>query len=116
MSKRSDELLVKDMIMAAEKINSYTTNMSFETFYNDAKTIDAVIRNFEVIGEAANRLSESFKERNDSIDWFKIRGFRNKLVHDYIEIDYEIVWEIKSKFLPALLQDLKEILHETNAQ
>src|SRR5579875_416125 len=113
MSKRSDEALVKDMIIAAEKINSYTKDMNFEAFHNDAKTIDAVIRNFEVIGEAANRLSEPFKERNNSIDWFKIRGFRNKLVHDYIEIDYEIVWEIKSRFLPTLLKDLKEILHKT---
>lgn len=116
MSKRSDEALVKDMIIAAEKINNYTIGMSFETFRNDDRTIDAVIRNFEVIGEAANRLSELFKEKNNSIDWFKIRGFRNKLVHDYIEIDYEIVWEIKIKFLPPLLHDLKEVLDKTNAQ
>jgi uncharacterized protein with HEPN domain len=59
------------------------------------KTIDAVIRNFEIIGEAANRLPEIFKDQHPDIDWHRIRGFRNRIVHDYMGIDYEIVWEIK---------------------
>jgi uncharacterized protein with HEPN domain len=83
--------------------------MSFETFQSDSKTIDAVIRNFEIIGEAANRLPENFKENYPDIDWFKIRGFRNRIVHDYMGIDFEIVWLIREQFLPELIKKLRTI-------
>lgn len=65
----------------------------FEQFCDDTKTSDAVIRNFEIIGEASNRISESLKEKYQDIEWHKIRGFRNRIVHDYIDIDYQIVWQ-----------------------
>jgi uncharacterized protein with HEPN domain len=109
MSKREPELLVEDIIDSAEKILEYTHNLSFEEFTKDGKTIDAVIRNFEIIGEAANRLPEEFKENNPHIDWHRIRGFRNRIIHHYFGIDYVIVWEIKEKFLPNLLTAMKSI-------
>jgi uncharacterized protein with HEPN domain len=65
--------------------------MSFEQFLNDSKTIDAVIRNFEIIGEAATRLPEEFKDKYPSVDWHRIRGFRNRIGHDYMGIDYQTV-------------------------
>jgi uncharacterized protein with HEPN domain len=68
-----------------------------------------VIRNFEIIGEAANRLSEDFKDEHLDIDWHRIRGFRNRIVHDYFGIDYSIVWEIKELFLPNLIATLKSL-------
>jgi uncharacterized protein with HEPN domain len=71
--------------------------------------VDAVIRNFEIIGEAANRLTESFKAQHPEIEWHKIRGFRNRIVHDYIDIDYEVVWQIKITYLPVLIKQLKDI-------
>ena len=83
--------------------------MSFEEFTSDSKTIDAVIRNFEIIGEAANRLPEEFKHEHTNVNWHKIRGFRNRIVHDYMGIDYSIVWEIKSHFLPELILFLQQI-------
>ena len=83
--------------------------MTFEEFLSDPRTVDAVIRNFEIIGEAANRLPEEFKEKHSSIDWNRIRGFRNRIVHDYMGIDYEIVWQIKEHFLPLLLADLQKL-------
>jgi uncharacterized protein with HEPN domain len=83
--------------------------MSFEEFLKDSKTIDAVIRNFEIIGEAANRLPDEFKEEYPSIDWHKIRGFRNRIVHDYMGIDFSIVWDIRSSYLPSLIESLKKI-------
>lgn len=109
MSKREPSLLVEDIIDSANKILEYTHNFSFEEFTKDAKTIDAVIRNFEIIGEAANRLPEDFKEANSNIDWHRIRGFRNRIVHDYFGIDFSIVWEIKESFLPNLIETLKSI-------
>ena len=62
---------------------SYTENMSFDEFVNDSRTSDAVIRNFEIIGEAANKLPEDFKDAHSDIDWHKVRGFRNRIIHDY---------------------------------
>jgi len=109
MSKRSPSLLVEDVIESANKILDYTKSLSFEEFIKDGKTVDAVIRNFEIIGEAANRLPEDFKDKHSNIDWHRIRGFRNRIVHDYFGIDYSIVWEIKESFLPNLLQSLKSL-------
>ena len=109
MSKREPSLLVEDIIDSAAKILSYTDNISFGDFTKDSKTIDAVIRNFEIIGEAANRLPESFKDLHPDIDGHRMRGFRNRIVHDYFGIDYEIVWEIKINFLPALISNLKSL-------
>lgn len=109
MSKRTPNLLVEDIIDSANKILDYTNSLSFQEFTKDGKTIDAVIRNFEIIGEAANRLSEDFKDQHSNIDWHRIRGFRNRIVHDYFGIDYSIVWEIKELFLPNLIATLKSI-------
>lgn len=75
MSERKPFLLIEDILESSKKILTYTEGMSFIDFTSDSKTIDAVIRNFEIIGEAANRLPENFKEENSSINWHKIRGF-----------------------------------------
>ena len=109
MSKRDPQLLIGDIIESGQKIIHYIGDMSFESFLADSKTIDAVIRNFEIIGEAANRLPEEYKSAHEQIDWHKIRGFRNRIVHDYMGIDYEIVWQIKEHFLQALIHDLRNI-------
>jgi uncharacterized protein with HEPN domain len=109
MSKREPFLLIEDMLESATKILDYTQNLSFEEFTQDSKTIDAVIRNFEIIGEAANRLPEDFKNKYPDIDWYRIRGFRNRIVHDYFGIDYGIVWEIRESFLPTLITTLKSL-------
>jgi uncharacterized protein with HEPN domain len=109
MSKRTPNLLIEDIIDSGKKILDYTKGISFEDFLQDNKTIDAVIRNFEIIGEAANLLPEDLKEKHYDIDWHRIRGFRNRIVHDYFGIDYSIVWEIKNSFLPDMIIKLKSI-------
>lgn len=91
MSEREITLLLKDMLEAAQKIFSYTNTMSFEDFAEDDKTKDAVIRNFEVIGEAAKRVPDDFKRRHPEIQWKRIRGFRNRIAHEYFGIDFEMV-------------------------
>jgi uncharacterized protein with HEPN domain len=112
MSRRDPKLLVGDILDSASKILSYTEGFSFEEFIKDSKTVDAVIRNFEIIGEAANRLPEDFKDRYHDIDWLRIRGFRNRIVHDYFGIDYTIVWTIKDSFLPTMIAQLQPISGE----
>ena len=109
MSKRNAALLISDILDSGQKILSYTAGLTFEQFIDDSKTIDAVIRNFEIIGEAANRLPETFKESHPEIDWHRIRGFRNRIIHDYFGIDYNIVWQIKETFLPQMIVDLRKL-------
>jgi uncharacterized protein with HEPN domain len=112
MSKREPQLLVDDIIDSASKIVDYTKGFTFDDFTKDSKTIDAVIRNFEIIGEAANRLPEEFKARYPDINWHRIRGFRNRIVHDYFGIDYSIVWLIKETFLPKMIAQLRQLSND----
>ena len=109
MPKRQPSLLIEDIIDSGQKILSYTHNLTFEQFASDNKTIDAVVRNFEIIGEAANRLPKEFKKRYPEIDWERIRGLRNRLVHEYFGIDHQIVWQIKEMYLPEMIRNLQAI-------
>ncbi len=111
MSKRSSNVLLLDMKEAAEKILKYTKGLSFEEFLTDDKTIDAVVRNFEIIGEASLRIEEDFRLENPQIEWKKLRGFRNRIVHDYFGIDYEIVWSILYEDLEELIFQLEQLLN-----
>jgi uncharacterized protein with HEPN domain len=85
MSKRTPLLLIEDIIESGQKILDYTTGLTFDEFVTDSKTVDAVVRNFEIIGEAANRLPQDFG------------------------IDYSIVWQIKENFLPEMIEKLRAI-------
>ncbi len=111
MSKRAPQLLLEDILNSTDRISEYTSGISFEQFLMDNKTIDAVIRNFEIIGEAANRLEDELKDRYPEMDWHRIRGFRNRIVHDYMGIDYQTVWIIKETFLPVLKEQVRDILN-----
>ncbi|MDR3339409.1 MAG: DUF86 domain-containing protein [Candidatus Symbiothrix sp.] len=109
MSKRTSELLIEDILESCNKIINYTKGISYDDFVLDQKTVDAVIRNFEIIGEAANRLPDEYKDAHPEIDWFRIRGFRNRIVHDYFGIDYSIVWQIKETYLPLMINNLNQL-------
>lgn len=109
MSERDSGLLIQDILVAIQKIKIYVQGLTFEEFINDSKTCDAVIRNFEIIGEASNRLPEDFKDKYSRIDWFRIRGFRNRIVHDYLGIDYHIIWRIIEIDLDTLFKDISDI-------
>lgn len=98
------------MFESAMKIKRYTANLNFDSFLNDDKTIDAVVRNFEIIGEAANRIDPDFRTTNAVIDWKRIRGFRNRIVHDYFGIDYEIVWTIIESDLDILIEQIETVI------
>ena len=110
MSSRDPTLLIGDIIESAEKMKAYTAHLSFDEFPRDSKTRDAVIRNFEIIGEAARRLPKDFKKSYSSVNWSRIIGFRNRIVHDYFGIDYKIVWRIIKNNLDQLIKDLSSIL------
>jgi uncharacterized protein with HEPN domain len=115
MSKRDTLLLLDDMFQSAQKIKRYTKDLDFNSFLSDDKTMDAVARNFEIIGEAANRIDSDFRDENPEIEWKRIRGFRNRIVHDYFGIDYEIVWEIIETYLDELIDWLETVIDNNKA-
>ena len=83
--------------------------MSFEEFSRDNRTIDAVIRNFEIIGEASILLPDDIKDNYPDIDWHRIRGFRNRIVHDYFGVDLQIIWKIIHEQIPELISKILKI-------
>jgi len=109
MSNRSNDILLSDIIEATDKIKKYTANLDYEDFSKDDKTIDAVIRNFEIIGEASARLDIDFKEKNKKIDWKRLKGFRNRIIHEYFGVDLAIVWNIIQNDLNTLIENIEEI-------
>jgi uncharacterized protein with HEPN domain len=115
MSKRDTILLLEDMLQSAKKIQRFTKDIDFDSFMSDEKTIDAVVRNFEIIGEAANRIDTDFRDKNPEIEWKRIRGFRNRIIHDYFGIDYEIVWTIIESYLDELVDWLDTIIDKNKA-
>jgi uncharacterized protein with HEPN domain len=109
MSKRDTTLLVQDMLMACERITQYISGMAFEQFVNDPKTIDATVRNIQILGEAANQVPKEFQLANPQIEWSKIIRSRHILVHQYFELDYGIIWKIIQEYIPMLRHSLTEL-------
>jgi len=110
MFKRGDREFVLDMFLACRKVLDYTEGLSFREFARDDKTIDAVIRNIEILGEAAKNISEEFRDRYPHIEWSKIARTRDKLIHFYFGVNKEIVWDIGKENIPELLNDLRHII------
>lgn len=110
MSERSAELLLEDILESCDRILEYTKGLSFEDFKKNYLVVDAVVRNFTIIGEAAGRIPTEFKIKHEEIDWDRIRGFRNRIVHDYFGIDYQIVWIIIENNIPELRDSVKRII------
>ncbi len=112
MSKRSWILFLQDMLESIGNIAQYTSGMNFQDFMQDHRTRDAVVRNLEVLGEAARRIPPAIQERCPEIPWAQIVSLRNRLIHGYFLVDYGIVWEIVQNELPPLRQRLEQIARE----
>ena len=90
--------------------SSYTAKMTKEDFKKDDKTIDAVLRNVEIIGEAANKLSEKIYEENKNVPWGRMIGLRNIVIHEYFGVDLNIIWQIVTVNLPETKPKIEGIL------
>ena len=112
MSKRDLDLLLEDILESCQKIKKYTKDYSYDDFLNDDKTIDAVVRNFTIIGEACSKIEPDFKSVNPQIQWREIKDFRNRIVHDYNGINYEVVWEIIIKYIDELEFQIDNLIKE----
>ena len=110
MSERDPRLYCEDILESGNAILDFVEGLSFEDFCDDRKTYSAVIREFEIIGEAVGKLPELFRERRPDVEWQDIKDFRNLLSHEYFGVDLEIVWKIIEDDLPALMDAVREVV------
>lgn len=110
MPHRNWKLRITDIIEAIEKIHSYVEGMTLDQFVDDPKTIDAVIRNITVIGEAARNVPQDVVDQNPSLPWREMRDIRNVVVHEYFGVDNNVVWDTLQNNLPPLLPELKRLI------
>lgn len=110
MPSREWKLRVEDILEAIAKIERYVEGMDFKDFQADDRSIDAVIRNLEVIGEAARHMPNEICERHAAIPWGKMRGLRNVIIHEYFGVDLAILWQTVKEDLPPLVSVLRELL------
>ncbi len=114
MSRRSNKEFILDMLSACRKILKYVAGLNYKEFLEDDKTVDAVVRNIEIIGEAVKNVSEDFKKKYPAIEWRAIAKTRDKLIHGYFGIDIDIVWQISTNDIPQLLKELETIITKEN--
>ncbi len=111
MSERKVLFFVLDMLEAIEKIERYTSGQTYETFVVHDMMLDAVVRNLEIIGEAARHIPEELRRKYPDVDWRRVVGFRNVVIHEYFDVDPEIVWVIVTRHL----HHLKTVLERMRA-
>jgi len=107
---RDFRLQIDDILAAISSIREYVHHLSYEELSADRKTQDAVVRNLEIIGEAARTLPEDLKSRSETVDWRKIVGLRNVLIHEYFGISLPIIWDIVTNKLDGLEAECNSIM------
>jgi uncharacterized protein with HEPN domain len=109
---RDFRLYLDDILDAIQRIETYTEGLDFEAFKSDLKTQDAVVRNLEIIGEAAGKLPEDICALSAEIEWNKIVGLRNILIHEYFGINLSIIWDVIQNKIHPLKQTCQRLLTE----
>jgi uncharacterized protein with HEPN domain len=112
MSKREWKLLFEDIIECINKIEEYTDDLTFDDFEESNLVTDAVIRNIEIIGEASKNIPAEIQQSFSDIPWQKLRGIRNRIVHDYFDVDRKIIWFIVTNELLILKNSLQSHLQD----
>ncbi len=113
---RDYKLYLYDIREAIEKIETFTKGLTFEGFAEDTKTVDAVIRNLEIMGEASKHIPKRVKDKHPGIDWKAMSGMRNILAHEYFGVRMGIIWKTIKERLPELRHKIEEILGDDRDQ
>jgi len=114
MSKKDRNVLLNDILESISKIRKYTNGYDLVMFLDDDKTMDAVVRNFEIIGEVSSKIDEEFQIQHPEVEWKRMKGLRNRMIHDYSGIDYEVVWDIIESYLEELEFQVEKLLKDKN--
>lgn len=112
MPRRSWRLRVEDTLQAVRRIREYVASLDFQSFSRDQKTIDAVLRNLEIVGEASRHVPPEIQARYPTLPWNEMRAMRNLLSHAYFLVDLDIVWKTVRDDLPLIEPTLKTLLEE----
>lgn len=108
---RDETMYLRDMVLACDKILRYAEGLSQADLLRDEKTFDAVVRNLEIVGEAAKHVSEALRQTLPQVEWRKVAGMRDMLIHGYFGIDEDILWDVVRNKIPVLSGHLKEYLN-----
>jgi uncharacterized protein with HEPN domain len=108
--KRDARLYLDDILEAIERIQRYVNDLSFEEFSGDSKTVDAIVRNFEIIGEATKRIPDETKAGYPQIPWKMMAGTRDKLIHEYFGVNLEVLWKAVKEDIPPLKTSIEKLL------
>ena len=114
--KRDYGLYIEDILEAIGKIEKYTERLTIDDFIRDEKSIDAVIRNFEIIGEAVKHIPANIRGKYSDIPWKAMAGMRDKLTHEYFGIRYDIVWDTIKKRFPEVKPLIEEVLRKMDEE
>jgi len=109
--QRAPEVFLKDILDAADKIEQFLGNMSYDEFMDNDLVSDAVIKNILVIGEAVKNIPDSLRISNPQIEWRKMAGMRDMLIHGYFTINYKIVWDVVKNKIPFLKVQIEQLLN-----
>ncbi|MBI2095148.1 MAG: DUF86 domain-containing protein [Candidatus Omnitrophica bacterium] len=110
---RDPRLYLDDMLEAANRVEKYVDGMTFGELRKDGLTVDAAVRNLEIIGEAAKNIPKHVKEKYRDVEWRKISGLRDVLAHEYFGVDLKVLWDVIKHKLPLLKRQVTKILRET---
>jgi len=112
MTKRELGDYIQDILEAIGEVEDFTAGIQFDDFVEDKKTVNAVVRSLEVIGEAAKKIPDNLRDKYPEIPWKRMTGMRDKLIHEYFGIDLEIVWEVVNNELPPIKPLIQKVLEE----